>query len=174
MNLFEDDINFYIVSELMGGGDLYKYMLKAKRLSERNAASLIKQTLQAINYMHKQKILHRDLKPENILLEKQEPEVEGKGELNIKLTDFGLATPFQEGVKIKEKMGSPIYMAPEIVKDEKYDNKIDIWGIGIIAHILLCGCPPFDGKSDEQIQNAIIKENPKFGGIKRKLTQEAV
>ena len=109
--MFEDDVNFYIVGELMRGGDLYNHMLTPKRLSERSAASVIKQTLQAINYMHMQKILHRDIKPENILL----TEADAGSELHVKLTDFGLATPFQEGAKLTEHLGSPIYMAPELV-----------------------------------------------------------
>ena len=110
-DMFEDDVNFYIVAELMRGGDLYNYMVTHKRLSEKTSASVIKQTLEAINYMHKQKILHRDMKPENILL----AEVKADNELHVKLTDFGLATPFQKGTKLTEFLGSPIYMAPELV-----------------------------------------------------------
>ena len=98
IDVYEDEVNFYIVSELMKGGDLYNYMLKVKRLSERKAASVIKQTLQAINYMHNQKIVHRDLKPENILL----ASIPDKNDsIYIKLTDFGLATRLQEGTKLK-------------------------------------------------------------------------
>ena len=109
--MFEDDVNFYIVAELMRGGDLYNYMLTHKRLSERTAASVIKQTLQALNYMHQQKILHWDMKPENILL----TELEAGPELHVKLTDFGRATPFQKGAKLTEYLGSPLYMSPELV-----------------------------------------------------------
>ena len=133
---------------------------------------IIKQVLLAINYMHSEKIVHRDLKPENILLTGEA----AAGVLNIKLTDFGLATPFKEGKKLKEVIGSPIYMAPEIVKQEKYDEKIDIWGIGIIAHIVLCGCPPFEGTTGDQVQNAIISGDPTFvnAKVKSSLTQEAI
>ena len=70
------------------------------------------------------------------------------GNITIKLTDFGLATTYQEGENLKESIGSLIYMAPELVKKQKYNEKIDIWGVGVIAHIVLCGCPPFDQGTD--------------------------
>ena len=90
-DLLEDDTNFYVVSELMRGGDLSNFMDTHDRLTERQAASVIKQTLQAINYMHQQNFLHRDLKPENILLQ------DTTHPLHVKIADFGLATQFQEG-----------------------------------------------------------------------------
>ena len=65
-------------------------------------------------------------------------------------------------------------MAPEVIKQDLYNQKIDIWGIGLIAHILLCGCPPFDGDTNESIQYAIIYDKPKFGGVKSSLTNNAV
>ena len=87
IDLFEDSVNFYIVTELMKGGELYDHMINVKRLSERQAASIIKQCLQAITYMHSQNIVHRDIKPENILLTDE-------SEITVKITDFGLACPF--------------------------------------------------------------------------------
>ena len=84
--MLEDETNFYIVSELMRGGDLSDYIEQNDKLSESQAASVIKQTLSAVNYMHQQKFLHRDLKPENILLQNQEHP------LKVKIADFGLAT----------------------------------------------------------------------------------
>ena len=120
--------------------------------------------------MHQQNFLHRDMKPENILL------YDDKHPLQVKIADFGLATQFQEGQKFKEKIGSPIYMAPEILRSEAYDMKIDIWGVGVIAHILLCGCPPFDGESEEDVKIAIQKSKPSFGSkrIKKHLSKEAI
>ena len=117
--------------------------------------------------MHAQNIVHRDIKPENILLTDD-------ADITIKLTDFGLACPFQEGHQLKEAIGSPIYSSPEIVKGEKYNEKIDIWGIGIIAHIALCGSPPFDGETNDAIKASILRDDPKFGKIKTKLNYDAV
>ena len=65
-------------------------------------------------------------------------------------------------------------MSPEIVQEEKYDQKIDIWGIGVLAHILLCGCPPFDRETNEDVKQAILFDKPSFGGVKSSLTPDAI
>jgi calcium-dependent protein kinase len=119
-----------------------------KRFSERDAAKVMHQVLLGLNYMHKKNIVHRDIKPENLLLESKEIT-----NMNIKITDFGFAKcydPFNfEG--LDDVLGSPLYMAPEVVKKLKYDTKIDIWSLGIVAYILLSGRPPFSGKSKDEI-----------------------
>jgi serine/threonine protein kinase len=90
--------------------------------------------------------LYRDIKPENILLERENP-----NNLNIKITDFGFACFYKKGEDKKEVLGSPLYMAPEIVKELPYDHKVDIWSVGVIAYILLSGRPPFKGNSKLEI-----------------------
>lgn len=92
--------------------------------------------------MHKKQIIHRDIKPENILMESSDP-----SNLNIKITDFGFAKfydPSKGG--LEDTLGSPLYMAPEIIKKVPYDEKVDVWSIGVIAYIILTGRPPFLGK----------------------------
>ena len=143
--LLQDDTNFYIVTELVTGGELYDHIIKVKRLNEREAADVIRQLLLALNYMHTQNIAHRDIKPENILLSPEETTEPGK--LNLKLTDFGFACFYSEQRGLKQVLGSPLYMAPEIVREERYDKGVDIWSVGVIAHILLSGCPPFYGRT---------------------------
>ena len=92
MQLLEDEVNFYIVSELVTGGELYDHMVKVKRMTERQSANVVKQILLAINYMHQLNIVHRDIKPENILIV---PEEGTSDEFpNVKLTDFGFACFF--------------------------------------------------------------------------------
>ena len=71
-------------------------------------------------------------------------------------------------------LGSPLYMAPEIVKEEQYDKSVDIWSVGVIAHILLSGCPPFYGRTKQEIYRSIISDLPKFGKVKASLTAEAI
>ena len=71
-------------------------------------------------------------------------------------------------------LGSPLYMAPEIVKSENYGSAVDIWSVGVIAHILLTGCPPFFGKSKADIYKSIINGEPKFGRVKANLSPEAI
>lgn len=97
--------------------------------------------------MHKNNIIHRDIKPENILLESKD-----LNNFNIKITDFGFAKcydPLEGG--LEETLGSPLYMAPEIVKKLKYDTKVDIWSVGVMTYVLLSGRPPFSGKTKEEI-----------------------
>jgi len=93
--------------------------------------------------------MHRDVKAENIMLENNDPE-----DLKIKLTDFGFACFFHPGEGKKEILGSPLYMAPEVVANKgAYDCKVDIWSTGVITYILLSGRPPFKGKTKEEIFN---------------------
>lgn len=123
-------------------------ILEMKRFSEKDAAKILHQVLLGLNYMHKKNIIHRDIKPENMLLESKSFD-----NIVVKITDFGFAKcydPFNfEG--FDDVLGSPLYMAPEIVKKLKYDSKVDIWSLGVVAYIILSGKPPFPGKSKEEI-----------------------
>ena len=170
--LMQDATNFYIVTELVTGGELYDHIIKVKRLSERSAADVIKQLLLALSYMHSQNIAHRDIKPENILLAPEESSEPGK--LNVKLTDFGFACFYSPERGLKQVLGSPLYMAPEIVREEKYDKGVDIWSVGVIAHIVLSGCPPFYGRSKQDIYRSIVSDVPKFGKVRSSLSPEAI
>lgn len=105
--------------------------------------------------MHKQKIIHRDLKPENILFLNLE------GEFVLKIIDFGTAKKVRNTEKLKVVMGTPYYIAPEVIKGN-YDLKCDIWTIGVILYVLLSGCPPFNGDTDEEIMLEILKGNYSF------------
>lgn len=98
--------------------------------------------------MHKRKIAHRDIKPENILLE-------DPMSLRIKLTDFGFATFYNQDNKMNDFLGSPNYLAPEIIEGRKYDEKVDIWAAGCIVYTLLIGKPPFQGASQPEVFSAI-------------------
>ena len=91
--------------------------------------------------MHGKKIVHRDLKPENLMLEKE-------NHWDLKVIDFGLSRVFNKDKKMNQRLGTPYYVAPEVLK-KRYDEKCDIWSIGIILHILLTGNPPFLGRNDE-------------------------
>ena len=149
--LFEDDHTFFIVSEFIKGGELFDRIVNLKKFDEQTAAYVINQILLALNYIHSNKIMHRDLKPENILLESEKVD-----NLNIKLSDFGFATYYQpngEGESLQ--CGSPLYMAPEIIKNEDYTEKVDIWSTGVITYILLSGRPPYGGKKKEEIYRSI-------------------
>jgi calcium-dependent protein kinase len=110
--------------------------------------------------MHKKNIVHRDIKPENILMESKDP-----SNLSLKITDFGFAKCYDpnEG-GLTETLGSPLYMAPEIIKKLKYDCSVDIWAMGVLTYIMLCGKPPFKGKSKEEVFVQITSKNIAFTG----------
>ena len=140
--LMEDSKNYYIVMELITGGNLLEKIGQMEKFTESQAAHVIKQLLLALNFMHKKNIMHRDLKPENLLCE-ENPEDVDNNEITIKLTDFGFATKYDPNKKEELSLGSPIYMAPELVMDKAYDFKVDCWATGVITYILLTGAPPF-------------------------------
>lgn len=103
----------------------------------------MKQLLLAVNYIHSQSIVHSDLKPENILLDTKKDNI-------IKIIDWGAARFFDKTKKMNKINGTPYYIAPEVLA-EQYDEKCDIWSCGVIMYILLCGYPPFNGETDDQI-----------------------
>jgi len=146
---YEDKINFYIITELCEGGELFDKVVEKGSFNEEEARNVVKQLLSAINYIHSQNIVHRDLKPENILLDTKKNNV-------IKIIDWGTARVFHKdkNKKMKKISGTPYYIAPEVLA-EKYDEKCDIWSCGVIMYILLCGYPPFNGETDNDILSKI-------------------
>lgn len=103
--------------------------------------------------MHKRNITHRDIKPENILLESKELD-----KLEVKIADFGFSCVFDPNDGLKTVLGSPLYMAPELIKAESYDEKVDIWSIGVISYMLLSGRSPFPGRDKREINRMICTE----------------
>lgn len=113
MNVFEilhDKDNFYICMEILEGGEVFDRIEKKQNYSEKDACGIIKQVLLAVNYMHQKKIVHRDLKPQNIMLSSKDSFDD------IKITDFGFACTFNPEEGLNLKLGSPIFMAPELFK----------------------------------------------------------
>lgn len=112
---------------------------------------MVRQLFLAINYLHSEDIVHRDIKPENILIEDMDS-------MSIKLADFGFATCLNEK-DLKDVLGSPIYMPPEIIKREQYGKQVDVWSAGAVSYILLTGRPPFFGNDKEEVYKAILNQN---------------
>ena len=166
--LMEDRANFYIVTELMTGGNLFQ-KLKASvggTFSEDKAASVVKQVMLALNFMHSKKIMHRDLKPENIMCEEATDLADD--EIFCKLTDFGFAVKYEPNKKEKISLGSPYYMAPELCAKKPYDEKVDCWAVGVIAFVLLCGGPPFKAAQSQGKQGvfkAIMHSEPDYSRL---------
>ena len=153
--VYNDKTNFYIVSEFCQGGELFDAISKKGNFNENEASKIMKQVLSAITYSYQNNIVHRDLKPENILLEDK-----GNDSI-IKIIDWGCAKNFNKNEKLTNKDGTPYYIAPEVIEGN-YDEKCDIWSCGVILYIMLCGYPPFDGESEEEILDKVKKGSFEF------------
>ena len=148
---YDDQANFYIVSELCKGGELFDMISAKGCFSEAEACPIMLQLMSAICYCHQNHVVHRDLKPENILLEDKKD-----SNPTIKLIDWGGARYFSKHKKMTKVNGTPYYIAPEVL-NEVYDEKCDIWSAGVIFYILLCGYPPFNGETDKEIMESVKK-----------------
>lgn len=140
---FESPDRIYMVMEIMKGGELFDYVVEKGTLSEEEASVLVRKITSAVNHMHNQDIIHRDLKPENLLLNTKGPEAE------IKLIDFGLAKVVVRETVASSFLGTKGYLAPEMLQRHSYDKAIDMWALGVIVFVLLCGCLPFDDDSSK-------------------------
>ena len=149
---FNSNRNIFIVTELLAGGELFDKIIDQQKFSEVDAARTMKEVLSAIQYCHEKKIVHRDLKPENILVE---------GE-TIKIIDFGTSRKFEANKMMSNSHGTPYYIAPEVLFN-RYNEKCDIWSCGVILYILLCGLPPFNGRSDTEIMENVKMAQFSFG-----------
>jgi len=136
---FHDKDNIYLLLELGSSGQLYKVIKERERMSENSTSYTIKQVCEAVRYLHFFKIIHRDLKPENIVIQSVQF---GVTQGTVKLCDFGWAVC--RGTELRSTFcGTPLYVSPEILKGQLYDEKIDLWAIGILTYELLFGTIPF-------------------------------
>lgn len=158
--VYETDTHLFLCLELLTGGELFDRIISKGHYSEEDARRLTVTLLEATKYLHAQGIAHRDLKPENILL-KDDTE-----DAAIKITDFGLSKIFADDlageVVMKTACGTPGYVAPEVLTHEIYSEQVDMWSIGVIVYILLCGFPPFYGDNDAQMFKKIKAGQYKF------------
>ncbi|CAD8146358.1 unnamed protein product [Paramecium octaurelia] len=149
--LFEDTQNYYLITELIQGGELIKKIQAQNTFSEAEAAFYMRQLLSALQYCHKSKIVHRDLKLENLMLntDSEKPV--------LKVIDFGTSRKIIQEKYLTSKLGTPHYTAPEVFK-QQYTEKCDIWSCGVILYTLLCGYLPFNG-NDARITQMMIEAN---------------
>ncbi|OIV89178.1 hypothetical protein TanjilG_25399 [Lupinus angustifolius] len=147
---FEDNKNVHIVMELCEGGELFDRIVARGHYSERAAAGVVRSVAEVVRMCHANGVMHRDLKPENFLFA-------NKNENSpLKAIDFGLSVFFKPGERFSEIVGSPYYMAPEVLK-RNYGPEIDVWSAGVILYILLCGVPPFWEETEQGVALAILR-----------------
>ena len=148
--------NYYLVLEDLGGGDLFDRIEQNGPFKEEDAGPLLRQVLSAVHFLHDKGIVHRDIKPDNLVFDSK------AADASIKLIDFGYAGHCKPELPLRGLCGTPDYAAPEILtwyateKNRKpqgtpYGQPVDLWSIGVVLYILLCGFPPFYGDDDEQM-----------------------
>ncbi|XP_036166001.1 calcium/calmodulin-dependent protein kinase type IV [Myotis myotis] len=149
--IFETPTEISLVLELVTGGELFDRIVEKGYYSERDAADAVKQILEAVAYLHENGIVHRDLKPENLLYATPAPDAP------LKIADFGLSKIVDHQVLMKTVCGTPGYCAPEILRGCAYGPEVDMWSVGIITYILLCGFEPFyDERGDQFMFRRIL------------------
>lgn len=147
---YEDNEAVHLVMELCEGGELFDRIVARGHYSERAAAKIVRTIAEVVKMCHQNGVMHRDLKPENFLFANK------KEDSNLKAIDFGLSVFFKPGEKFSEIVGSPYYMAPEVLK-RNYGPEVDIWSAGVILYILLCGVPPFWAETEQGVALAILR-----------------
>ncbi|KAJ1701065.1 hypothetical protein LUZ63_000844 [Rhynchospora breviuscula] len=150
VSTYEDDNAVHIVMELCEGGELFDRIVARGHYTERAAATVTKTIVEVVQVCHAHGVIHRDLKPENFLFGNK------KENAPLKAIDFGLSVFFKPDEKFHEIVGSPYYMAPEVLK-RNYGPEVDIWSAGVILYILLCGVPPFWAETEQGVAQAIIR-----------------
>lgn len=142
---YETSDKIYLVMELVKGGDLFDAITQSVKFGEVDSARMVKDLCNALFYLHSRSIVHRDLKPENLLVHRNKD-----GSISLKLADFGLAMEVKE--PIFTVCGTPTYVAPEILSEIGYGLEVDMWAVGVITYILLCGFPPFRSPDRNQTE----------------------
>ncbi|OIS97830.1 PREDICTED: calcium-dependent protein kinase 26-like [Nicotiana attenuata] len=152
---YEDAVAVHVVMELCSGGELFDRIVKQGHYSERKAAELSRTIVSVIEACHSLGVLHLDLKPENFLFVNEEEDSP------LKIIDFGLSTFFKPGQIFSDIVGSPYYVAPEVLL-KRYGQEADIWSAGVIIYILLTGVPPFWGESEQEIFDEVLRADIDF------------
>uniref|UniRef100_A0A8K9VCB5 Calcium/calmodulin-dependent protein kinase 1Da n=1 Tax=Oncorhynchus mykiss TaxID=8022 RepID=A0A8K9VCB5_ONCMY len=155
-DIYESSNHLYLIMQLVSGGELFDRIVEKGFYTEKDASTLIRQVLDAVDYLHKLGIVHRDLKPENLLY--FNPQDESK----IMISDFGLSKMEGSGDVMSTACGTPGYVAPEVLAQKPYSKAVDCWSIGVIAYILLCGYPPFYDENDSKLFEQILKADYEF------------
>ena len=159
---YEDEKYLHIVMEMCTGGDLFDKLIEMGTLNESEVGNIMKKLLLALNHIHGLYIVHRDLKPENFLFASRDPGAE------IKVIDFGMSIKNQAS-DLTTLVGTPYYLAPEVLRG-KYGKECDVWSLGVVMYLMLCGTQPFEGSDMRAIFGKISKgefnfQSPQWAGV---------
>lgn len=156
----QEDNCIRVVTELAEGGELYDRIRHLGNFPEEEAKLLTWNLLDAVAYIHSKGIMHRDIKPENILMVSQD------NDTDIKISDFGLAklsAAYPRKLPRSNSIcGSDFYLAPEVIRQEEYGREIDVWSVGVVAYVVLCGSLPFYDDNLAELYRQIVQGDPPF------------
>ncbi|KAJ3680210.1 hypothetical protein LUZ60_016488 [Juncus effusus] len=155
-SVFEDSEWIHIVMELCDGSDLFEWIRirDGEPASEQEVAAVLTSVLTSLALCHQRGVAHRDVKPDNILFD-----AEGR----VRLADFGSAGYFGETRYMEGLVGTPYYVAPEVLRGEEYGDKVDVWSAGVVMYMMLTGgVPPFSGESAEEVFSSVLRANLRF------------
>jgi calcium-dependent protein kinase len=147
---YEDPVAVHLVMELCAGGELFDRIIARGHYSEARAAELCRVIVGVVETCHSLGVMHRDLKPENFLLS------DAREHAALKTTDFGLSVFFKPGEVFTDVVGSPYYVAPEVLR-KHYGPEADVWSAGVILYILLSGVPPFWAETEQGIFEQVLR-----------------
>lgn len=171
-DVFDEKQYYYLVTECMGGGELFDRIVQKSYYNEKEARDTCLVLFQALQFCHDHQVAHRDLKPENLLLAVRWQTLvqtlhltiqqSNESDSDIKLADFGFAKKCPQPHSLKTQCGTPGYVAPEILEGEPYGTQVDMWSLGVIVYILLGGYPPFIEQNQRELFRKIRKAQYKF------------
>jgi calcium/calmodulin-dependent protein kinase I len=156
IDFFDEKDCYFIVMELMSGGDLFDRIGEKKSYNEADARELVSKMLKAVAFCHKRKVAHCDMKPKNLLL------MADDNDSFIKLADFGFAARVHRPKCLTKQCGTPFFVAPEILTRRPYDHQSDMWSVGCIVFLLLSGNLPFLGRSQKELFRKIVAGSYEF------------
>ncbi|KAG0471485.1 hypothetical protein HPP92_016031 [Vanilla planifolia] len=149
IDAYEDAVAVHVVMELCAGGELFDRIIQKGHYTEKAAAELAKIIVGVVEACHSLGVMHRDLKPENFLFVNQ---MESSP---LKMIDFGLSIFFKPGDIFNDVVGSPYYVAPEVLR-KQYGQEADVWSAGVMIYILLSGVPPFWDETEQGIFDQVL------------------
>lgn len=152
-DVFIANEHYYLVLQLITGGELFDKIVELVCYSEAEASKVVEQIIKGVQVLHKVDVVHRDLKPENLLLSTNDFDAD------VVITDFGLSAVLDDTKLVFDCVGTPSYIAPEVLVSLDYNcgysKEVDMWGVGVIMYILLCGFPPFYGETEDDVYDKI-------------------